>query len=399
MSKSKKPETIIIDHGLELEAETLESEQDFDNTPTAEIVTSDSERRAQETATRRERAETSRCLAETRETIHEGRQDAEAPEESWGQFADACVNDQGRIVLDKEQAEAARESVTALKSDRRFTPPHLAIGNKTAAEYENRSRTFATETEIIILPNGKKVFASYCSPASGVHRFFDGLMTRLSGNRMAKVSRSEWKKVYETQSRIPIIENADPEVVLTPFIPSVDAHDALAFNKGEKPIKNFGAVPQVAGWGLPEKIRFAEKTVKEIADAHSAGQTFGEMILPNVLITSSGEPVIAFPETRYDKDVPVLEAKARDLRDFIHSAVSALRKSEGDAVDIPEIAKRLVVSHPDENVRSEIIRLCQEKTPWFQKLIRPIHEFPRLGTSGKDYEAVLEAIKDLDSGN
>lgn len=98
------------------------------------------------------------------------------------------------------------------------------------------------------------------------------------------------------------------------------------------------------------------------------------------------------PEVRYDEDVPLPEAQARDLRDLILSCCAALRKSEGRS-DYAETVKLILDSYSKEEV-IEVLRTISDGkfslgltlTFWNEKLRTGVE-------SKKEYIAILEAIR------
>ncbi len=341
----------------------------------------------------RERTETALGIEKAKEIIEKHRKKSKKPtsskNERLGDFADQ-VNEEGGITLTPEQMPVVQKFLEKIKTEDRFSPPSLAIGGKIATEYESRARNFSTRTRILELPDGRKVFVINNYPLSGIHRELDALGKWTAGAPMRKAKHRDWKKAFAEKSKIPIIECDDPNIVLVPYIQNINADDVFTFNHE---IKNFGEMPQVAGYGTEEKLELADKIVDELAKTHTGGIAWGEAILANMIIAKDGQPIIVDPEIRYNKDVPLTEQKARDLLDFIQSLVSALRRSEKD-VDINAIVQRIIDHYPDAAVKSELPGIIKDKSRWIRKLLRPIHELPRLGQNSKDYEAVLNALRE-----
>jgi hypothetical protein len=99
------------------------------------------------------------------------------------------------------------------------------------------------------------------------------------------------------------------------------------------------------------------------------------------------------PETRYDDEVSLNEAKARDLKDLILSISAALRKSENETDYASTV--RLVLDEYPNNVVIEILKKISTSafspglsvTFWNEKL--------RTGVSGKEeYLKILSAIRE-----
>lgn len=156
--------------------------------------------------------------------------------------------------------------------------------------------------------------------------------------------------MFETRSNVPIIEWDDPKIVLMPYLPNINAYDLFARNKK---IKYFGLCPWAKDFDLEEKLKMGERIIIELWKIHQAGKTWGETILPNMIITADKHPVIVDPETQYDCGVPRIERRARDLRDILVSISGALRASEG-ITDYKPIVRRLLLAYPDREILKEI---------------------------------------------
>lgn len=203
---------------------------------------------------------------------------------------------------------------------------------------------------------------------------------------MKKVRGKAWKRAFEEKSNVPVIEQDNPRMVAMPFIPNVNAHDLFS---ASHELRDTGEIEWARDAALDDKMRIAEDIVHELAALHAKGTTWGEFILPNIIITKDRRPVIVDPEMRYNTGVPLLEQKARDLRDIIFSVVGALRRGE-KLVDPKPVVDRLLVAHPDEQVRTEVRRLCRD-VGWFRRNF-PIHDLVRLGVSKTDYKLLLDYL-------
>jgi tRNA A-37 threonylcarbamoyl transferase component Bud32 len=340
-----------------------------------------------------ERAETDAAIEKTRERIgthrKQKRKNAVRDEYVYGDFTDQA-DEKGKISLTAEQNAALEPFIEKIKTEDSFSPPSLLIGGKTATEYKSRARNFSTRTRILTLPDGRRVFVVHNYPMSGIHRELDALGKWTAGAPMRKAKSKDWKKQYESKSNVATIENDDPDIILVPYIDNVNANDLLAFNHE---IDDFGIMPEVKDFGLEEKMDLADSIVDEIAKTHAKGVAWGEAIVANMIIGKDHKPIIVDPEVSYNKGVPLAEQKARDLLDFLQSLVSALRRSEKN-IDIESIVQRIMNRYPDAGVKSEIPAIIKDKSRWIRKLLRPIHELPRLGQNNKDYNAVLDALRE-----
>jgi tRNA A-37 threonylcarbamoyl transferase component Bud32 len=334
-------------------------------------------------------------IAEVKETIQQigdenASQDDKHDPALYGAFAGERTKS-GTIALAPDAQKEVQRAITQHKKANRFSLPSLLIGAKTATGYDSRARNFSTRNTIATLPDGRRVFVVYNYPSSWIHRTLDTFGKWTAGARMRKAESAQWKRAYEAKSNIPIIETDDPNVVLMPFIENMNANDVFAFNHE---IKDFGVLPEAKDAGVDEKMEYADRIVDELANIHAKGAAWGEAILANMIITEGGKPVIVDPEVRYNKDVPLTEQKARDLRDLTMSIVSALRQSK-EEFDVRTVVERVVGRHPDAAVRAELRQLAQKKPSFIRKLLRPIHELPRLGIKGSDYDKVVEAMAAL----
>ncbi|MEK7105110.1 MAG: hypothetical protein AAB865_00260 [Patescibacteria group bacterium] len=266
----------------------------------------------------------------------------------------------------------------------------LLGGRPIAARYDIHVNNFSTRTNIIELPDGRRVFAVFAHKASALHRSLDSVMKHGAGLRMGKVSRDEWKTAFEEHGRIPRIKNEDPHTILMPYIPNVNAYDALANNHE---ITNFGEIPWANELTAEKKNELLRAIMGEIADIHRQGIAWGEAILPNLILTKDKRAIMCDPEVRYDEDVPLSEAQGRDLRDLILSTCAALRKSE-QTKDFASVVKLLLDAYPDETVidalkksSGESFSLGLQLTFWNEKLRTGVE-------SKKEYQAILQAVRD-----
>lgn len=304
----------------------------------------------------------------------------------YGAFAGERRED-GKIELAGAAAEAAEKAATEFRRGAKYMT-NTITGEKIAAEYDIRTRNFSTQTRIQELPDGRKVFMVYDHRGSWLHRGLDGLMKRLNGLRMRKVSRAEWKAQFESKSTIPVIENDDPDTVMMPFQPNVNAHDVFAKN-GE--IEDFGAQGWAKEADLEEKLDMAGTLAEEARRIHGTGTAWGELILPNVIFSAEKKPIVCDPEVRYDEDVPLAEAKARDLKDMCLSVAAALEHAHG-VTDYGRAVGAILGRYDDAEVIGELKRLASTKRGFLQNLVFG-YEQVRTGTkSKKQYDAILAAI-------
>ncbi len=333
-------------------------------------------------------------LKRTLELIHKeykGQEDGpklKSAQELLGDFKDARFNEDGKIELSETDKEQAVLEIVKIKAKYCFSMPSLLAGQNTATEYDNRVGNFSTRTKIMTLEDGRRVFAVYNYPMSWIHRALDRAAKHLSGDRMAKASSSDWKRTFESRSNIPIIECEDKNVVLMPYLPNINCHDLFAHNKE---IKDFGPCEFAKDIDLDGKIKIAEEIVTAVLRVHRKGKTWGETILPNIIITPEGKLIIVDPETQYDKGVPVQEQKARDIRDIIMSICGHLKYSE-KIDDYEPVVDRLLSQYADKGVVEELKKVVSMKPTRINKVMRGIYETVRLGINPTEYQKVVDVI-------
>ncbi|MDO8617597.1 MAG: hypothetical protein Q7N87_01750 [Candidatus Uhrbacteria bacterium] len=329
-------------------------------------------------------------VQELRDRLQEPQEHSPQDSSLSGDFADSPRDDKGRIILNAQAKAQLEKKMESHKKMFRFSAPSLFSGAKTATEYDSKVANFSTRTDIVELENGQKVFAVYNYSTSWVHRALDTFMKKMCGDRMAKASSRDWKGVFEARSNVPIIAyDGDPRVVLMPYLPNMNAYDLFA-NSSE--IKNFGPCPWAQSMTTEGKLAFGEAIVDEVKKVHASGKTWGETILPNMIITADRQPVIVDPETQYDADVSLAEQRARDVKDLIFSMCGALHKSEG-ITDYQPVVARLLARYSDSDIVTEVKRVVSQKPTWLQKIFRAGYETARLGISPQEQQKVIEAIR------
>lgn len=279
-----------------------------------------------------------------------------------------------------------RNNIEIIKNSNRFALPAVAAGNATATEYDSKVRNFSTITNIVTLSGGEKLFVVYNYSASRVHRALDGFMKKATGCRMKKADFKEWKEQFEQKSRIPTIECEDKNMVVLPFIPNINAYDLFA-NRGV--IKDFGECDFANTVDTNGLLDILEKVVMEIQDSHANNITWGELILPNIIVDKDQNVHICDPETAYDDEVPLLEQKARDLLDLIISSAAALEK---DNVEYSVVVDRILNKYDDKEVLKELQALAQKKPSMLEKIFFGYTK-ARLGLkNSKQWKSIKEAI-------
>lgn len=209
---------------------------------------------------------------------------------------------------------------------------------------------------------------------------------------MGKVPRDQWKTAFEEHGRVPRLESNDPHTILMPYIPNINAYDAIANNHA---IKDFGEIDWATDLTAEKKEELLQSIMREVGDIHGQGVAWGEMILQNLILTKDKRAIMCDPEIRYDKDVPLNEAQARDLRDLILSVCAAMRKSEGKT-DFASTVKVLLDEYHDDEVVDILKKISDgqfslglQLTFWNEKL--------RTGVESKEeYQAILSAVREYE---
>lgn len=292
----------------------------------------------------------------------------------------------GKIVLGAAAKEVLETEAEAFRKSSKMMTNAIS-GEKTPAEYDNRTKTFGSQSRFVGLPDGRRAVVMH-DGGSGLHRSLDTLMKRAQGHRMRKASRDEWKTWVEGKSRRPPIETSDPHTVAFPADrPLVSGHDVFAKNKA---IEDFGPFGWAKGAGREEKMELLDNLVDEVKDVHASGTAWGELILPHVDFTEGKKAMLREPELRYDDDVPLTEAKARDLRDLCVSVAGAMAQAEDQDPDVSVSA--ILGRYGDPDVIAELKKLAVKKRGLLQNLTFG-YEKERTGVTGKkQYDAILKAI-------
>ena len=308
-------------------------------------------------------------------------------QELYGAFAGE-KREGGKIILEGRSAEAAGKAAAEFRNGAKAFS-NLVVGEKIAAEYDSPTSNFRAQTRLTTLPDGRKVFMIYDYQGSWAHRTMDGLMKRLNGLPMRKADREEWKKWHEAKTSIPVIENGDPHMAMMPFVPNANGKDVFA-NNAE--IGNFGACGWAKEAGLEEKNALSGKVINEMKRFHDEKGAWGEAVLSNVIFTEQQEPVMCDFEVAYDEDVPLAEAKARDLKDMCISISAALEKAHGQ--DIGATVTNLLDHYDDPAVINELKKLASKKRGVLKNLFFGYEQARTGAKSKKQYDAISKAIEE-----
>ena len=108
-----------------------------------------------------------------------------------GKEGGAESNKQLGLSIAEEDEEFLEKEIKKLKHETKFQSPALLSGNKTATKYDSKVRNFSTQTKIVELPSGRKLFLINNYNTSWVHRGLDNTMKYFTGCKMSKAKSSE----------------------------------------------------------------------------------------------------------------------------------------------------------------------------------------------------------------
>jgi tRNA A-37 threonylcarbamoyl transferase component Bud32 len=310
----------------------------------------------------------------------------------YGDFAEEAW-DGNRLKLKGRAQKAVEKATAAFHSEAKYVT-NTITGEPIAAGYETHATNFRTQTRLETLPDGRRIFISYDHRGSWIHRGLDNLMKQASGLKMRKGNRTEWKTWHEEGSMIPMIENDDPHTVVMPYVPNVNAYDIFLHSKE---ISDFGECEWVKDLDAEGKLSLACRAIDKVRQMHGSGKSWGEATTSNIIFTQDQEPILCDWEVRYDESkVSFKEACARDLKDLCMSISSALTRSEG--METASVVQRLLDQYGDVETVVELQNLVHQKFTLLQRLVLPYELARSRAEKAEQYEAVLEAIREYDTG-
>ncbi|OGH59345.1 MAG: hypothetical protein A2725_00750 [Candidatus Magasanikbacteria bacterium RIFCSPHIGHO2_01_FULL_33_34] len=289
--------------------------------------------------------------------------------------------------LEDDDRDFLRAELEKLQKETRFQAPAILKGNKTATEYDSKVANFSTQTKIVVLPSGRKMFLIKNYAGSSVHRGLDSLMKRFTGCKMRKAKSGEWKSQFERKSQIPVIPNESDNTIVLDYIPNVNLYDLYA-NRDK--VDDWGECEFAEDVDSEKLMVITDKIVDKVKEIHNKGIAWGELILPNMIIDKDQNIHICDPEVSYNEDVPLNEQKARDLVDLIISISATMKQKNG--VDYPEIVQRIIERYGDAEVLSELNKLASKKPSVINKLFFGYTK-ERLGVKDyKEHEGIRNQI-------
>jgi tRNA A-37 threonylcarbamoyl transferase component Bud32 len=292
-----------------------------------------------------------------------------------------------QIILPEEEQAALNTAVEGIKKADRFAAPALFKGNKTATEYDSKACNFSTQTNIVELPDGRKIFVVHNYKSTGLHRWMDGAMKHLTGYPMRKATRAEWKGRFEEKSNLPTIPLDDPEMVALPFVPNVNLDDLFC---RQQEIKNFGECDFAKDYSEQDKLAVLEKIAGKVKELHGKDVAWGELILANIIIDKNQDVHICDPEVAYDEGVPLEDQKAYDLLDLITSACTSME--DGNKTPYDKVVDSILKQYDDSTALGALKKLAEKKMGLKEKLFFGYSKARLRLKSPKQFDEIKGAI-------
>lgn len=293
-----------------------------------------------------------------------------------------------RIILPEDDQAVLKTAVEGIKKADRFAAPALFKGNKTATEYDSKACNFSTQTNIVEMPDGRKIFVVHNYKSTGLHRWMDGTMKHLTGYPMRKATRAEWKGRFEEKSNLPTIPLDDPEMVALPFVPNVNLDDLFC---RQQEIENFGECDDFAkNYTEGDKLGVLEKIAGKVKELHGKDVAWGELILANIIIDKNQDVHICDPEVAYDEGVPLEEQKAYDLLDLITSACTSME--DGNKTPYDKVVDSVLKQYDDPAALGALKKLAEKKLGLKEKLFFGYSKARLRLKSPKQFDEIKGAI-------
>lgn len=295
----------------------------------------------------------------------------------------------GQIALAEAQQRECTAQTNAFFEEVKDSKPALDKGYKVAGAYDVRIQGWTTRSKIIEV-DGKRFFVLCSFPAGNTRRRFDRLMEAVSGDPMRKPTPAGWKRTVESRSEIPTVAGTRSDMVVMPYLEVFNAYDLFA---DQKDIQDFGPFDWAKQATTGDKLALIGPIGAALARLHASGKTWGEAILPNVVLDQQRQPTFVDPETTYE-GIPEREQRARDVRTLIGSIAGALARAE-DRRDFQDVAHLVLQGYGDDSeLVTALDRLCAEPLGFRQKLTFEFWGKFRVGaTDGKEFEEVRLSIR------
>jgi len=311
---------------------------------------------------------------------------------AFGDFDDVAAGG-NTIVLNRTNKQFLDHEIHRFIDSVKNDPVAVNKGYKVAASYDSQVQGWTTQSRIFNLPNGKRVFVLVNFPASRWRRMADRFMETISGDEMRKPKNDDWKEIVESRSTVPTIEGFPSNVVVMPFIESINAYDIFAHQKS---IKNFGDFGWAKGLKVDGKLDLLDPMVGELKATHLEGKTWGEAILPNFVFTKDKKAVLVDPETTYE-NLTQAQERATDLRNLITSVCGALKRGDGFS-DFGSISKKVLSSYGDFDILSSLRDLCVNGLSLRKELVFNLFGRHRVGSTNLNefYEVTSAIVREID---
>lgn len=210
----------------------------------------------------------------------------------------------------------------------------------------------------------------------------------LTADPLRKARGAQWKSVLEERSFLPTVKGMPDEVVVTPFLPSINAYDALA-RSGD--ISDFGPFDWVRDISLEQAICCLPAMTFALAHMHQRGVSVGEATMANMIFSERGVPMFVGVDTRY-QGISRVEQRATDIRTMILSVFSSLQGRFGDQVKVGQVIGPVLKKYPFYDVSTQLPALNRAPLSWRRRLGFDGFSQYRLGGNLAQFEQVRIAL-------
>ena len=300
----------------------------------------------------------------------------------------------GQIELTPTEQKECAAKTDAFFAEVKDSKIATTVGYKVAGAYDVRVQGWTTRTKIVEV-EGKRLFVLYSFPAANTRRRWDRLMETVAGDPMRKPTPEEWKATVEARSEIPTVAGTRQDMVVMAYLEAFNAYDLFAH---QKDVRDFGPFDWAKEATSADKLALVAKIGGALKELHDNGKTWGEAILPNVVLTKDAltkevHPVFVDPETTYE-GIPETEQRARDVRTLITSISGALARGDGQR-NFQDVANLVLEGYGDEpELLKALDALCANPLTWRQKLNFGFWGKFRIGaTDGKEFQEICAAIR------
>lgn len=297
-----------------------------------------------------------------------------------------------KISLTDEERVFVLNKINEFKQEVKGAKVAITVGYKVEADYDAQVQGWTTQSKVVEMPDGNRIFVLYSYPQGKLRRISDRFMEFLSGDKMHKPWSKDWKRIVEEKSNIPVFADTPDNMVAMPFIKSINAYDLFAH---QKDIKDFGDFDWAEGISVEERLELLPAVTQELERVHQSGKAWGESTLMNFIFTLDKKPILVDSETSYSPEVDLVEAQATDLRNFIVSVCGSLNRSES-YTDFENIVRRIFSNYGNEEVKSKLKEMAKAGISKRQRMFFNLFSRFRIGaTDLKEFDKVLVTIGEL----